>query len=201
MHLARQPVPPIRQDLVAQPRLDRARVLERLPRHLGERVAQAEGAALGGAEAVLLAVAAVPDPVDEEVASEHGGEDGRVVAVRVGVVLGEVEGAVAVRERDAGEVPEDEHEAPLFVVHVPGGDDELLALGARVGVEVVRHEDEADLARDVAVGFVLAHGGAGREEEEDVPREADLEEHFEVEDAKQARVELGAHEEVVDVVA
>lgn len=201
MHLARQPVPAIGQDLVAQPRLNGARVLERLPRDLGERVAQAEGAALGGAEAVLLAVAAVPDPVDEEVAGEEGGEDGRVVAVRVGVVLGEVEGAVAVRERDAGEVPEDEHEAPLLVVHVPGGDNELLALGARVGVEVVRHEQEADLARDVAVGFVLAHGGAGREEEQDVPREADLEEHFKVEDAKHARVELGAHEEVVDVVA
>ena len=52
-----------------------------------------------------------------------------------------------------------------------------------------------------AVAFVLARGGSAREQEQDVPGEADLEEHLEVEDAKHARVQLGTHEEVVDVVA
>lgn len=83
-------------------------------------------------------------------------------------------------------------------VHLPGGDDELLSLGTGVGVEEVSHDEEPDLAGDVAVLLMLASGGTETQDEEDVPGHADLEEHLEVEDAKHAGVKLGAHEEVVD---
>lgn len=174
--------------------------MDGLPGDLGEGPAPDDLAALHGAEAVLLAVAAVPDPVPEEIGGVEEDQGEAVPAVLGGVVVGEEDGAVAVRERHAGQVPEDEHEAPLLVVHVPGCDDELLALCAGVGVEVMRHDDEGDLAGDVAVLLVLPGRGAEAEDEENVPGHADLEEHLEVEDAEHARVQLGAHEEVVDGV-
>ena len=37
------------------------------------------------------------------------------------MVIGKVDGAVAVAKWHTGKVPEDEHEAPFLVVHVPGG--------------------------------------------------------------------------------
>jgi hypothetical protein len=109
-------------------------VLDGLPRDLGEGVAENKLALLLGAEAVLLAVAAIPDPVPEEVGDINQGQDPTVPVVLRGVVVGDEDSAVAVGQRNTGEVPEDEHEAPLLVVHIPGGDDELLALGAGVGV-------------------------------------------------------------------
>lgn len=116
-------------------------------------------------------------------------------------MISEVDGAVAVGQRNAGKVPEDEHEAPFLVVHVPGGDDELLALGTGIGVEVMSHDEEHDFARDVAVALPLTCGSTQAEDEEEVPRHANFAKHFEVQDAKHARVQLGTHEEVIDGVA
>ena len=104
---------------------------------------------------------------------------------------------MAVGEGHTGQGPEGEHEASLFVV-VPGGDDELLALCAGVGVGVVGKEGEHDLGSDIAVALVLAGSHSGRDSKENEPRDAYLDEHFDVEKAKEARVQLGAHEEVVD---
>lgn len=81
---------------------------------------------------------------------------------------------------------------------LPGGYDQLLALGAGIRIEVVGHDDEANLGRDVAIFLVLARSSAQAEDQEDIPRHADLEEHLEVEDAEQARVQLCAHEEIID---
>lgn len=144
--LARLAVPAVDEEAVARRSGDLARVLDGLPGHLREGVALGEGAPLHGPETVLLTVAAVPDPVHEQVRDIEAGEEGAVPAVLLGRVVGQVDDAVAVRQRHAGHVPEDEHEAPLLVVHVPGGDDELLALGAGVGVEPVRHDQEHNLA-------------------------------------------------------
>lgn len=169
VQLAGLAVPAVDEEAVPRGGGDLARVLDGLPRDLGERVALGVGAALHGPEAVLLAVAAVPDPVDEEVRDVQAGQEGAVPAVLVGGVVGQVDDAVAVGERDARHVPEDEHEPPLLVVHVPGRDDQLLALAARVGVQPVRHHQEHDLARHVAVLLVLPHGIADAEQQQDVP--------------------------------
>lgn len=90
-----------------------------LPRQLWESLAENFCPTLPLTEAVLLAVGSVPDPVDEEVSDKKSCEGIGVPAVSVGVVVGEVDCAVAVAERNTSEVPEDKHEAPFFVVHVP----------------------------------------------------------------------------------
>lgn len=65
----------------------------------------------------------------------------------------------------------------------------------------MRHQQEAHLPADVAVVLVLARAGAQGDEEENVPRHANLKEHLEVEPTEHARVQLGAHEEIIHVVA
>lgn len=198
VQLARLAVPAIHKEAVAGGGGDLLRVLNGLPRDLGERVALGVGAPLHGPEAVFLAVAAIPNPVDEQVRDVQADQEGAVPAVLVGGVVGQVDDAVAVGERHARHVPEDEHEAPLLIVHVPGRDDELLALAACVGVEPVRHHEEHNLAGHVPVLLVLTYGVTDAKQQQDVPRQADLEEHLEVKNAKHARVKLSAHEEVVD---
>lgn len=198
--LACKTVPAIDEDRALRS-LNGLGVVDSLPWNLGEGLAGNHLSALHGTETVLLAVAAVPDPVPEEVGNVHGGKEPTVPAVLRWIVVSEVDGAVAVGERNASEVPEDEHETPLLVVHVPGSDDELLALGAGIGVEVVSHDEEHDFTGDVAVALPLTSRRTQAENEQKVPRHADLAEHLEVQDAEHAGVQLGAHEEVVDGVA
>lgn len=176
-------------------------VLDGLPRDLGECLAPDNLAPLHGTEAVLLAVAAVPNPIPEEVSAVHGDKGVAVPTVLGWSVVGQVDGAVAVGQRDASKVPEDEHETPFLIVHVPSGDDELLALGASVGVQIVSHDEEHDFTRDVAVPLVLASSSSEGQDQENEPRHADLEEHLEVKDAEQAGVQLSTHEEIIDGVA
>ncbi|KAI6752861.1 hypothetical protein HG530_013613 [Fusarium avenaceum] len=200
VNLAGKAIPAVNKDSSLR-RGDGLGVVDCLPGDLREGVAQDQLTLLHGTEAVLLAVAAVPDPVPEEVGGKDGSENTTVPAVRIGVVVGQVDGAVAVRERDTSKVPEDEHETPLLVVHVPGGDDELLSLGTGVGVKEVSHDKEPNLTRYVAVLLMLTSGGAETQDEKDIPRHANLEEHLEVENAKHTGVQLSTHEEVVDWVA
>lgn len=120
MYLPRMPIPSIHQDAIPSLRLDCLGILDRLPRQLREGLALHQGPTLHLAEPVLLRVARVPDPVDEQVGGVEEGEcEGVPVVFRRGVV-GQVDSAVAVRERDAGQIPKDQHEAPFLVVHVPG---------------------------------------------------------------------------------
>lgn len=200
MDLASKTIPAVDKDGALRG-LDGLGVLESLPRDLRERVALDEVSLLHGTEAVLLAVAAVPHPVPEKVGTVHDDQGVAVPAVSGGIVVGQVEGAVAVRQRDTSKVPEDEHEAPFLVVHVPSRDDELLALGAGIGIEVVSHDEEHDLARNVAVLLILTCSRTETENQKEVPGHANLEEHLEIKDAKHARVQLSTHEEVVDGVA
>lgn len=200
VNLASKAVPTVNQDS-SLGRDDGLGVVKSLPRNLREGVAQNQLALLHGTETVLLAVAAIPDPVPEQVGDIDGSKDASVPAVLVRVVVGQKDGAVAVGERNTSQVPEDEHETPLLVVHVPGGDDELLTLGAGIGVEEVSHDEEPNLTRDVAILLILTSGSAKTEDEEDVPGHADLKEHLEVKNAKHAGVQLGTHEEIIDGVA
>src|SRR5690242_8275047 len=61
----------------------------------------------------------------------------------------------------------------------------------------MRTHQKYNLSRHVAVSFILSRRCRGGDQEQDEPRNADLVEHLEVQYAD-PRVELGAHEEVVD---
>ena len=52
-------------------------------------------------------------------------------------MVSQVYGAMTIAERDSGKVPEDQHETPFLIVHVPGVYDHFLCFAARVGVEEV----------------------------------------------------------------
>ena len=119
MDLASIPVPSVNKNGIARRSRESLGVVDGLPGNLGEGPAPDNLAALHGPEPVLLAVAAVPDPVKEEVRDEKRGKGDSVPSVLRRVVVGKVDGAVAVRKRDTGQIPEDEHESPLLVVHVP----------------------------------------------------------------------------------
>jgi len=111
--------PPINKNLRTVGRGQSLGVLHGLPRQLRESVTGDQGAALLLTEAVLLTVGGVPDPVDKQVRDVEESEEEAVPVVLAGVVVGQVNGAVAVAQRHTGQVPEDEHEAPLLVVHIP----------------------------------------------------------------------------------
>ena len=142
-------VPAINEERIAGRGLNGRRILDSPPWELGKGVAGAVVTALAASEGVLLTVRRVPYPVDEEIGDIQEDEDGTRQAIDGRRVVGEVDRAVAVGQRDTSEIPENKHEAPLLVIHVPRRDNELLALGARVGVEEVRHHQETDLAGDV----------------------------------------------------
>ena len=93
--------------------------MESLPRNLRECVTCDKLALFHGTEAVLLAVAAIPDPVPEEIRHIEDGQGPRVPAILRRMMVGNIDGAVAVRQRNTSEVPEDKHETPLLIVHVP----------------------------------------------------------------------------------
>lgn len=138
MDLARLAVPAIGEDLVAGLGGDRVGVRNAAILEVGESLALFDDAAFFLAELVFLRVGRVPDVVDVEVGDGEEGGEPRGQLVLGGVVVGDEEGAVAVRQGHAGHVPEDEHEAQFLVVHVPGRDDEVLALCAGADVQVVR---------------------------------------------------------------
>lgn len=194
-------VPAIAEKGVASIGLDLLRVLDSLPGELRESLAVHLVATLLSTEHVLLRVASIPDPVGEEVAAKEPDKNGPGVSVNFRIVVGKEDGAVAVRQRHTSQVPEDEHETPLLIVHVPGDGDHLLTLAAGVGVQEVSHEQEGHLTSDIAVLLVLTSATSEGDEEQDEPRQTDLEEHLEVEPAEQTRVQLCTHEEVIDVVA
>lgn len=68
-------------------RLDGLGVVDGLPRHLRERLASDHLATLHGTEAVLLAVAAVPNPVPEQVGHVEDDESEAVPAILGRIVV------------------------------------------------------------------------------------------------------------------
>ncbi len=54
----------------------------------------------------------------------------------------------------------------------------------------MRHDQKTHLARDVAELLVLPGGGGAGDEEQHVPRQPDLEEHLEIQNTEQARVDF-----------
>lgn len=94
-------------------------VLQRLPRQLREGAAEHHRSTLLLAVTVLLAVGRIPHPVHKEVGNVEKCEEVAVPVVRGGVMVGQVDCAVTVAQRNTSEVPENQHETPFFVVHIP----------------------------------------------------------------------------------
>jgi hypothetical protein len=134
VRLAHNSKPTIDHNLVASISLNEFGILDRLPRHLRECVALDDLIFLSEPDGVLLAVRAVPHPVEEQVHDRKCAKSVAVPAVLGWVVIGQVEGAVAVCERYAGEIPEREEEAKFFEVHIPGV---LLVAGSSVVQETM----------------------------------------------------------------
>lgn len=93
--LAGKTVPSIDKDSSLR-RDDSLGVVDGLPRNLGEGLAPDHLAALHGSEAVLLAVAAVPNPVPEQVCGVEQDKSKSVPSVLRRVMVCEEDGAVAV---------------------------------------------------------------------------------------------------------
>lgn len=111
--------PPINQDLMPIRGRKSLGVFHRLPRQLRERVTEHHGSTLLLTETVLLAVGCVPDPVDKQIGGIEKDQEVAVPVVGRGIVVGEVDGAVAVAQRHTSQVPENQHESPFLIVHVP----------------------------------------------------------------------------------
>ena len=148
-----------------------------------------------------MAVTSVPHPIGEEIRDVKEGQERLRPGILGWIVVRKVNRTVAVAERHTSKVPEDQHEAPFLVVHVPGGDDHLLALRASIRIEKMCHEQKADFASHVTVLLPLPSRCAEADEEENVPWQSDLEEHLEVQPAEHTRVKLRAHEEIIDGIA
>jgi hypothetical protein len=111
--------PPIHQDRITTLRLDHLWILDCLPRQLRESLPLDHISPYMLPESVLLAVCRVPHPVDEEVGDEEGGQSVAVPAVLRRRMVCDIKYAVAVGKRHTSQVPEDQHESPFLVVHVP----------------------------------------------------------------------------------
>lgn len=111
--------PAVNQDLGAVRGSDSLGVLDGLPRQLGEGLAEHSGATLLLAVSVLLAVRGIPDPVNKQVGHIEEGQEIAVPVVSSGVVVGKIDCAVAVTQGHTSQVPEDQHKAPFFIVHIP----------------------------------------------------------------------------------
>ncbi|KAG7861427.1 hypothetical protein KL919_002161 [Ogataea angusta] len=193
-------VPSVGEQNRAVGTLDIFWVFEHLVWQIRERLSDLGVSGHDFAERVFLAVASVEKVICRQQQDKAEGVVRRRPLVFLRVVVVQVQCSVAVRVWHAGDVPEDEHEAEFLVRHVPGRHDELLALGARVGVQIVGQQHEESLRRHGAVLLVLFETHAIAEEKQRVPRQSDLEEHFQVDDAD-SRVERSTHEDIVQVVA
>jgi len=120
VNLAGLAVPAINKNLRAIRSGKSLGVLKSLPWELGKSVTLNHGATFLLAEAVLLAVGGVPNPVDEKIRDVQESQEIPVPVVLGGIVVSQVNGAVAVAQGNTSQVPEDKHEAPLLVVHIPG---------------------------------------------------------------------------------
>lgn len=201
MHLARLAIPPTRHQRPTILTTNESRVLDSLIRKLRERLTRDESSLLHLPEPVLLRIAGIENEVSSGQEHEESdvGEGGPLVDA--GIVTGEVKDSLAVGEGNAGHVPEDQHEAPLLGGHVVGGDDEFLALGAGINVEPEGVDVECGLRGHETVFLELFKAAGDGEDPENVPRKADFEEHFKIDNLENAGVELGAHEEIVRNVA
>ena len=70
-------------------------------------------------ETVLLAIRRVPYPVNEQISDIQRGQSITIPLIFGRWVVGEIDGAVTVAQGYSSQIPENEHESKLLVVHVP----------------------------------------------------------------------------------
>lgn len=111
--------PSINQNRVAIFGRDGSRIFDRLPGQLGEGLSLGHTALPVLTEAVLLAVGGVPHPVNEQIGDVQSYKQISVQSVGIRMMVGKIDGAMAVTQGNASKVPEDKHKAPFFVIHIP----------------------------------------------------------------------------------
>lgn len=120
MNLTSFAIPAVAEDLVSVLRSDGFRVSDPAILEIRERRPLLHDATLLLSELILLAVGRVPDIVDAKVGDDPKDNDPDGPVVLRWIMERDVQRTMAVGERHASHVPEDEHEAKLLVVHVPG---------------------------------------------------------------------------------
>lgn len=65
----------------------------------------------------------------------------------------------------------------------------------------MRHDQEANFSRHISILLVLSSSGTAGQSKENIPRKADLEEHFKIQNSKHTRIKLSTHEEVVERIS
>ena len=84
-----------------------------------ERLSGSVGSSFLLSEMILLAVGRVPDPVAKDIYRIQSHQREAIPFVDRWCMIGQIDCAMAVTERDACHIPEGEHEAQFLVVHVP----------------------------------------------------------------------------------
>lgn len=93
-------------------------------------------------------------------------------------MIGEVNRAMAIRKGHACKIPEDEHETPFLVVHIPvlvrsdvgsgkgidlpGCCNQLFTFRTRIGVQEVSQKDKSDFAANIAQSLILTSSSRER---------------------------------------
>lgn len=71
-------------------------------------------------------------------------------------MVGKINSTMTVAQRHAGHIPENEHEPPLLIIHIPGRYNAFFALAASVRIKKVRQQQEAYFATHIPKVFVLS---------------------------------------------
>ena len=119
MDLSSIPIPTVYENAVTNSRWYGPWVFYRLPRKLREGFPLHKRSSFLLAKSIFLGIAGIPNPVDKEVGGVENAESNWIPAVRGRIVICKIQGRMAVCKRNSSYVPENEHEAPFLVVHIP----------------------------------------------------------------------------------
>lgn len=192
--------PSARQQAVSVFGLDKGGVLDDAPWELRECLAEGRDSLHLHPEATLLGHGCVKDVVRDQELGVECDVCGGAKMVRGRIVRGHIHDRVAVREGDSGKVPEDDHESPLFVEHVPCLRNALLSFGTCVDVQASGKNHESHVSSDVSIFLILLASSRDGDEEEEYPGNADFGPHLEV-DITNSGVKRSTHPKVVEKVS
>jgi len=188
--------PATSEKTIAMRCLDVGRVLDCAPWQLGERPTIFVVALGLHLETTFLRHGGIPYVVRREQRAEERDVSRGRKSVLFRLMGSHVNDRINIGEWNPRKVPEDNHETPLFVEHIPRLWDTLFAFAACVQIKPGRKAHECHIGGDNAILFILLACARDRQEEDDNPRDADFRPHFQVHRAD-SRIERGAHEDIV----